>query len=63
LFPRLKRALKGRRFDTREDIIAKSQGELRRIPKSAYQEAFASWKHRFYKCIRAGEAHFERDIL
>ncbi|UYV81207.1 hypothetical protein LAZ67_20000338 [Cordylochernes scorpioides] len=37
LFPKLKAVLKGRHFDTREDIIEKSLLALKSIPKEAYK--------------------------
>ena len=40
LFPRLKRAMKGRRFATIEKIKSESLRELKDIPKSAYQKCF-----------------------
>lgn len=44
-FPRLKRALKARCFDSRQDVIAKSQEEPKTnvIFISIHEEAFTSW--------------------
>ncbi|UYV62958.1 hypothetical protein LAZ67_2002617 [Cordylochernes scorpioides] len=40
LFPKLKAVLKGRHFDTRDDIIEKSRLALKSIPKEAYKNCF-----------------------
>ncbi|UYV80548.1 hypothetical protein LAZ67_19000537, partial [Cordylochernes scorpioides] len=40
LFPKLKAVLKGRHFDTRDDIIEKSPLALKSIPKEAYKNCF-----------------------
>ncbi|UYV72820.1 hypothetical protein LAZ67_10000887 [Cordylochernes scorpioides] len=59
LFPKLKVALKGRHFDTRDDIIEKSPLALKSIPKEAYKNCFNNlekrwrWYHDF--CNMGGE--------
>ncbi|UYV79829.1 hypothetical protein LAZ67_18000851 [Cordylochernes scorpioides] len=40
LFPKLKAVLKGRHFDTRDDIIEKSLLALKSIPKELYENCF-----------------------
>ncbi|UYV66746.1 hypothetical protein LAZ67_4002753 [Cordylochernes scorpioides] len=52
LFPKLKEVLKGRHFDTREDIIEKSLLVLKRIPKEAYKNCFDNWEKR-WRCAAA----------
>ncbi|UYV60389.1 K02A2.6-like [Cordylochernes scorpioides] len=47
LFPKLKEVLKGRHFDTREDIIEKSLLALKSIPKEAYKNCFDNWEKRW----------------
>ncbi|UYV69804.1 K02A2.6-like [Cordylochernes scorpioides] len=47
LFPKLKAVLKGRHFDTREDIIEKSLLALKSIPKAAYKNCFDNWEKRW----------------
>ncbi|UYV81458.1 hypothetical protein LAZ67_20001247 [Cordylochernes scorpioides] len=47
LFPKLKAVLKGRYFDTREDIIEKSLLALKSIPKEAYKNCFDNWEKRW----------------
>ena len=46
LFPTLKTTLKGRRFQTTEEIQENAIRELRAITESAFQEAFQQWKKR-----------------
>ncbi|UYV83498.1 hypothetical protein LAZ67_23001235 [Cordylochernes scorpioides] len=47
LFPKLKAVLKGRHFDTRDDIIEKSPLALKSIPKEAYKNCFNNWEKRW----------------
>jgi len=46
-FPKLKKKLKGRRFQMIEDIKKESLGDLKTIPKSAYEKCFQSWTERW----------------
>ncbi|UYV73520.1 hypothetical protein LAZ67_10003933 [Cordylochernes scorpioides] len=50
LFPKLKAVLKGRHFDTRDDIIEKSPLALKSIPKDAYKNCFANCEKR-WRCV------------
>ncbi|UYV60396.1 K02A2.6-like [Cordylochernes scorpioides] len=52
LFPKLKAVLKGRHFDTRDDIIEKSPLALKSIPKEAYKNCFDNWEKRWRWFIR-----------
>ncbi|UYV66384.1 NDUFS6 [Cordylochernes scorpioides] len=56
LFPKLKAVLKGRHFDTRDDIIEKSLLALKSIPKELYKNCFDNLGKR-WRCLRALE-HF-----
>ncbi|UYV72744.1 hypothetical protein LAZ67_10000487 [Cordylochernes scorpioides] len=47
LFPKLKAVLKGRHFDTRDDIIEKSPLALKSIPKEPYKNCFDNWEKRW----------------
>ena len=44
LFPKLKSSLKGRRFQTVEEIEENSIRDLRAIPQNTFQDAFRNWK-------------------
>ena len=61
LFPKLKTTLKGRRFQTIEEINENAVRELRAITESAFQEAFKQWKKRWEPCITSRGDYFERD--
>ncbi|UYV63490.1 hypothetical protein LAZ67_2004246 [Cordylochernes scorpioides] len=47
LFPKLKAILKGRHFDTRDDIIEKSLLALKSIPKEPYKNCFNNLEKRW----------------
>jgi len=51
LIPKLKTTLKGRRFQTIEEIQENATRELRAIKESAFQEAFQQMKKRCDRCV------------
>jgi hypothetical protein len=57
LFPKLKRPLKGSRFD----IIQNATKELRSPPEEAFQKYFQQWKELWAKCVESHGAYFEGD--
>jgi len=59
LFPKLKLRMKGRRFDTVEEIQEESQRVLDIIPKRDFQGCFQAWRKRWDRCIRAKGEYFE----
>jgi len=59
LFPKLKTTLKGRRFQTIEEIKKNAIRELLAITESAFQEAFQQWKKRWKQYIANRGAYFE----
>lgn len=61
LFPKLKTTLKGRRFQTIEEIQENAIQALRAITASAFQEAFQQWKKRWERCIASRGDYFEGD--
>ena len=63
LFPKLKSTLKGRRFDTTDEIQKKSTNELFAIPKEAFQKAFQSWQKCWEQCVASEGNYFEGDKL
>jgi len=63
LFPKLKSTLKGRRFDTIDEIQKNSTNELFAIPKEAFQKAFQSWQKRWERCVDSEGNYFEGDKL
>jgi hypothetical protein len=60
-FPKLKTTLKGRRFQTIEEIKENAIRELRVITERAFQEAFQQWKKRWERCIASRGDCFEGD--
>ncbi|UYV78689.1 hypothetical protein LAZ67_16002394 [Cordylochernes scorpioides] len=59
LFPKLKAVLKGRHFDTREDIIEKSLQASKSIPKEAYKNCFDNWEKR-WRCSPMSEDTWDK---
>jgi len=53
LFPKLKLRMKGRTFDTTEEIQEESQWVLDTFPKRDFQGCFQAWQKRWDRCIRA----------
>ncbi|PNF35319.1 hypothetical protein B7P43_G04817 [Cryptotermes secundus] len=55
LFPKMKIKLKGRRFDTAEEIQAETQTVLRvnTLTKKDFQDAFEKWQKRWDRCMRS----------
>jgi len=53
--------LKGRRFQTKEEIQENATIELRAITASAFHEAFKKWKKRWEWCIASRGDYFEGD--
>ena len=45
LFPKLKSTLRGRRFQTVEEIKENSLQDLLAIPQNTFQDAFQNWKN------------------
>jgi len=59
LFPKLKLRMKGRRFDTIEEIQEESQQVLDTVPKRDFQGCFQAWQKCWDHCIRAKREYFE----
>jgi len=60
LFPKLKTTLKGRRFQTIEEIQENAIRKLRAVTESALQEAFQKWKKLWERCYLLEGVCFER---
>jgi hypothetical protein len=61
LFPKMKLKLKGRQFNTTEDIQAKTQKVLDTLTEKDFQEAFQKRRRRWDQCLHAGGNYFEGD--
>ncbi|UYV64900.1 hypothetical protein LAZ67_3002334 [Cordylochernes scorpioides] len=59
LFPRLKKEMKGKHWETVENIQHHVTTFLRSIPVEEFQGAFQAWQTRLRKCIDAGGMYFE----
>ena len=59
MFPKLKTALKGMRFDDIETIQSNATRELNAIPKSAFEDCFKIWKHRWERVVQSNGDYFE----
>ena len=51
LFPRLKKVLKGHRFEATEDIKQNSTKTLLDIPKEEFAKCFQQWQQGWTKCV------------
>ena len=63
LFPKLKSTLKGRCFDTFDEIQKNLAKELFAIPKEAFQKAFQSWQKRWEWFVASKGNYFEGNKL
>ncbi|UYV65378.1 hypothetical protein LAZ67_3004133 [Cordylochernes scorpioides] len=63
LFGKLRKKLKGQKFQSIEEIRVESKKAMKAIPKTDYQRCFADWKKRCLKCIAANGDYFEGDNL
>jgi hypothetical protein len=61
LFPKMKLKLKGRRFDTTEEIQAESQRLLDILTEKDFYEAFKNEGDGGTALLNAGENYFESD--
>jgi hypothetical protein len=57
----MKLKLKGRRFDTIEEIQAESQRVLDTLTEKDFQEAFQKWRIWWDPCLHVGGNCFEAD--
>jgi predicted acetyltransferase len=61
IFPKMKLKLKGRRFDTIEEIQAEPQRVFETLTEKGFQEAFQKWRRRWDRYLHAGGNYFEDD--
>jgi len=59
LFPRIKAALKGKRWGKVERVKKAATDCLLGVPDDAFQGAFDNWVKRWNKCVNAGGEYFE----
>ena len=63
LFPKMKFQLKGRHFDSVEEIQNESQAVLDGLQEKNFRGAFKAWQKRWDRCIRSQGDYFEGDGL
>jgi len=63
VFPKLKTTLKGRLFQTIEEIQENAIREPRAITESAFQEAFQQWNKRWARCIASRGTTLKGTVL
>lgn len=61
LFPKLKKDLKGRRFQDTEEIKTNATEQLRTFSSEHFQACFQAWKSRWSKCVDSQGDYFEGD--
>jgi hypothetical protein len=61
LFPKMKLQLKGRRFDTLEEIQRELQNVLVTLREQNFQHAFQQWQRHWNRCADAQGDYFEGD--
>ncbi|KYQ49771.1 hypothetical protein ALC60_11153 [Trachymyrmex zeteki] len=63
LFDRVKKPLRGTRFNSRKEVMEKSKTALMTIPTIEFQKCFESWIKRWHKCVAVDGEYFEGDNI
>lgn len=63
LFDRVKKPLRGTRFNSRKEVMEKSKTALMAIPTIEFQKCFESWIKRWHKCVAVDGEYFEGDNI
>jgi len=53
IFPKVKMAMKGKRFESIQDIEAATTAQLKTLTKEDFQNCFRKWQERWDKCVRS----------
>src|SRR5215469_4391510 len=53
LFPKVKMSMKGKRFESIQDIEAAMSAQLKTLTKEDFQNCFRKWQERWDKCVRS----------
>jgi len=63
LFPKVKMTMKGKHFQSIQDIEAATTAQLKTLTKDDFQNWFIKWEERWDNCVRSGEGggYFGRD--
>ncbi|KAG5321400.1 MOS1T transposase, partial [Pseudoatta argentina] len=63
LFPKIKSALKGTRFESMEEVKRKSAELLNALTKEDFHHCFDQWKKRMERCVARGGEYIEGEHL
>ncbi|KAE9541769.1 hypothetical protein AGLY_003760 [Aphis glycines] len=61
LFPKIKMALKSKRFQDVDEIKQNATEQLRRVSKNDFHRCFQKWQERWRTCMDSEGAYFEGD--
>jgi len=61
LFPKVKMTMKGKRFESIQDIEAATTVQLKTFTKQDFQNCFRKWQERWDKCVWSEGDYFEGD--
>ena len=61
LFPKIKMALKGKRFQDVDEIKQNATEQLREVSKNDFHRCFQKWQERWRTCMDSEGAYFEGD--
>jgi len=61
LFPKVKMTMKGKRFESIQDVEAVTTVQLKTLMKEDFQNCFRKWQERWDKCVRSKGEYFEGD--
>jgi len=59
LFLKVKMTMKGKHFESIQDIEAATTAQLKTLTKEDFQNCFRKWQERWDKCVRSGGEYFE----
>ena len=63
LFGRLKKPLRGTRYNTRDEVMEKSKMALMAILQTDYEKCFQDWIKHWHKCVAVDGEYFEGDNI
>ena len=63
LFQKVKLTVKGRHFESKENIQKSVTQALMYIPQNAFQECYKECQHRWKRCVQVQGMYFEGDHI
>jgi len=61
LFPKVQMTMKGKDFESIQDIEAAMTVQLKTLTNEDFQNCFRKWQERWDKCVRSDGEYFEGD--